>query len=321
MSLFFDKKVMVRDIVSFFNFEQVTGNDEALNRWVVVPDINRPGFELSGYFKLTEPRRIVMIGNKEIEYISHLTDQEQYERFPKITDALTPMMIVTHNNPVPPILIDVAQRQNFPIFRTRSDTYRLTVDLISFLEEKMAPEDTLSAVLMVVYGKGILLVGESGIGKSEAALELIRDGMALVADDRVDVERVHNTIVGHAPELLKGMLEIRGIGIIDVSRMFGANSLNDRHTVDLVIDLRHYDHSQEYNRLESTTDFHEILGINIPKIYLPVSPGRSTRVLIESAVTNFKLLEEGFDSSAHFRNRIYNHLVSENEKNRQGGGQ
>lgn len=315
MSLFFDKKVLVRDVINFFDFEQITGNDEALNRWIVVPDINRPGFELSGYFKLTEPRRIVLIGNKEIEYISHLTDAEQYERYPKITDALTPMMIVTHNNPVPPILVEVAEKQNFPIFRTRLDTYRLTVDLISYLEEKMAPEDTLSAVLMVVYGKGVLLMGESGIGKSEAALELIGDGMAMVADDRVDVERVHNTIIGHAPELLKGMLEIRGIGIIDVMRMFGANSLTDKHTIDLVIDLRHYDGTQEYNRLESSTDYYRILGISIPKIILPVSPGRSTKALIESAVTNFILLEEGYDSSAHFRSRIYEHLLSENAKN------
>ena len=315
MSLFFDKKVLVRDVINFFDFEQITGNDEALNRWIVVPDINRPGFELSGYFKLTEPRRIVLIGNKEIEYISHLTDAEQYERYPKITDALTPMMIVTHNNPVPPILVEVAEKQNFPIFRTRLDTYRLTVDLISYLEEKMAPEDTLSAVLMVVYGKGVLLMGESGIGKSEAALELIGDGMAIVADDRVDVERVHNTIIGHAPELLKGMLEIRGIGIIDVMRMFGANSLTDKHTIDLVIDLRHYDGTQEYNRLESSADYYRILGISIPKIILPVSPGRSTKALIESAVTNFILLEEGYDSSAHFRSRIYEHLLSENAKN------
>ncbi|MBQ6452466.1 MAG: HPr(Ser) kinase/phosphatase [Solobacterium sp.] len=315
MSLFFDKKVLVRDVINFFDFEQITGNDEALNRWIVVPDINRPGFELSGYFKLTEPRRIVLIGNKEIEYISHLTDAEQYERYPKITDALTPMMIVTHNNPVPPILVEVAEKQNFPIFRTRLDTYRLTVDLISYLEEKMAPEDTLSAVLMVVYGKGVLLMGESGIGKSEAALELIGDGMAMVADDRVDVERVHNTIIGHAPELLKGMLEIRGIGIIDVMRMFGANSLTDKHTIDLVIDLRHYDGTQEYNRLESSADYYRILGISIPKIILPVSPGRSTKALIESAVTNFILLEEGYDSSAHFRSRIYEHLLSENAKN------
>ena len=315
MSLFFDKKVLVRDVINFFDFEQITGNDEALNRWIVVPDINRPGFELSGYFKLTEPRRIVLIGNKEIEYISHLTDAEQYERYPKITDALTPMMIVTHNNPVPPILVEVAEKQNFPIFRTRLDTYRLTVDLISYLEEKMAPEDTLSAVLMVVYGKGVLLMGESGIGKSEAALELIGDGMAMVADDRVDVERVHNTIIGHAPELLKGMLEIRGIGIIDVMRMFGANSLTDKHTIDLVIDLRQYDGTQEYNRLESSADYYRILGISIPKIILPVSPGRSTKALIESAVTNFILLEEGYDSSAHFRSRIYEHLLSENAKN------
>ncbi len=319
MTVFFEKRVQVREIVKFFQFEQLTGNEESLNRWVVVPDVNRPGFELSGYFKPTEPRRIVLIGNKEIEYISHLTDAEQRGRYPIITDILTKVMIVTHNNPVPPILLEIAREQNFPIFRTPLGTYRITVDLINFLEEQMAPEDSLSAVLMVVYGRGVLIQGDSGIGKSETALELIKNGHSLVADDRVDVMRIHNTIVGRAPDLLKGMLEIRGIGIIDVERMFGANSLVKQHSVDYVLNLHRYTTHEEFDRLgENVNKRVEILGVQIPMTVLPVSYGRSTRVLVETAVTNFILREEGYDSSEEFRRRLHDYLVEQNAKAKEG---
>ncbi|MBO5555171.1 MAG: HPr(Ser) kinase/phosphatase, partial [Solobacterium sp.] len=291
-----EKKVMIQEIVDFFGLEQLTGNADALNRWVVIPDVNRPGFELSGYFKPTEPRRVVIIGNKEVEYISHLGEQEQRERFDSITDGLTPMIIITKNNEIPPILKEVAIERNFPIFRTGSDTYRMMVDLITFLDEKLAPEETLSGDLIVVYGKGVLITGESGMGKSEIAMELVRDGQVFVADDRVDVQKIHNSLYGHAPELLRGMLEIRGIGIIDVERMFGANRLAKRHHIDLVINLVRYDASEEYERIgDEMTSFTRIMGVSIPAMSLPVSPGRSMCALIETAVSNFILKQEGYN--------------------------
>ena len=221
----YTKRVMISEIVSFFHLEQITGNEDSLNRWVVVPDINRPGFELSGYYEPTQPRRVIILGNKEIEYIAQLNDEQQRERYKNITDGLTPMIIVTRNNPIPPILIEVAQQQNFPLFRTPIITYQFMVDLITFLDERLAMEETISGELLIVYGKGILLTGESGMGKSETALELIREGQVLVSDDRVDVQKIHNAVIGHAPEMLKGMMEIRGIGIVDVERMYGANCL------------------------------------------------------------------------------------------------
>jgi HPr kinase/phosphorylase len=276
---------------------------------VVIPDVNRPGFELSGYFKPTEPRRVVIIGNKEIEYIGHLTEDEQRARFPSITDGLTPMMIITKNNEIPPILKEVAMERNFPVFRTHNDTYRMMVDLITFLDERLAPEETLSGDLMVVYGKGVLITGESGMGKSEIAMELVRDGQVLVADDRVDVQKIHNSLYGHAPELLRGMLEIRGIGIIDVERMFGANNLSPRSRIDLVIHLVKYDASEEYERIgDEMTAYTNIMGVNIPAMSLPVSPGRSMRALIETAVSNFILKEEGYNSTEEFKERLHEML-------------
>ena len=309
-----EKKVMIQEIVDFFGLEQLTGNEGSLNRWVVIPDVNRPGFELSGYFKPTEPRRVVIIGNKEIEYIGHLDEREQRERFDSITDGLTPMIIITKNNDIPPVLKAVAVERNFPIFRTGSDTYRMMVDLITFLDEKLAPEETLSGDMMVVYGKGVLITGESGMGKSEIAMELVRDGQVLVADDRVDVQKIHNNLYGHAPELLRGMLEIRGIGIIDVERMFGANKLAKRHRIDLVINLVRYDASEEYERIgDELTSYTRIMGVSIPAMSLPVSPGRSMCALIETAVSNFILKQEGYNSTEEFKERLHSELMKKSQ--------
>lgn len=318
MTAQYTKKVLVRDIANYFSLEQITGDETSLGRWVVVADMNRPGFELSGYFKLTEPRRIVIIGNKEIEYISHMTEQEQRERYPKITDGLTPMIIITRDNAVPPILKEVAEQSNFPIFRTPHETSRFQVDLVSYLDEELAPEDTISGVLLVVYGMGVLLTGESGIGKSETALELIRNGQVLVADDRVDIQRIHNHIHGHAPQLLKGRMELRGIGIIDAQRMYGASCVKNRNRIELVINLKHYNPNAEYERVgDSMLHFTKILGVKIPTIIMPVSPGRSVSALIESAVTNYQLKQSGYDASQMFKDDLHSYLLKEDEENKQ----
>ena len=301
----YTKKVTVREIVDFFKFERLTGDDKSLDRWTVVPDINRPGFELCGFYKRSDPRRIIVIGNKESEFIKTMTEEEQRTRFPMITDGLTPMIIITRNNELPPILKEIADSQDFPIVRTNMETYRLVTDLITFLDEKMADEDTISGTLMSVYGKGVLISGESGMGKSETALELIRDGQVLVSDDRVDVEHVHNKIFGHAPDIIKGLLEIRGIGIIDVEKMFGASAMANRSEVNMVIELVKYSAADEYNRIgDETTHYTRILDVLIPTIVLPVSPGRNMRILVESAVTNFILQEAGYSSSQEIKRRF-----------------
>lgn len=301
----YDKKVTIREIVQFFKFEQLTGDDKALDRWTVVPDINRPGFELCGFDRSTEPRRIVVLGNKEIDFIKTMSEQEQRDRYPMLTDGLTPAIIITKNNPLPPILEEIANAKDFPILRTSLETYRLIADIITYLDERLAVEDTMSGVLLDVYGKGILLVGESGMGKSETALELIRRGHILIADDRVDVQHIHNHIFGHAPDIIKGMLEIRGIGIIDVEKMFGASSLGERTQVDLVIQLVQYNALAEYNRIgDEAQRFTRILNVLIPTIILPISAGRNVAVLVESAVTNFRLQEAGYDSAAQLRERF-----------------
>ena len=301
----YEKKVYIREIKEFFKIEQLTGDSNSLERWTVVPDVNRPGFELCGFFKPAEPRRIVIIGNKESEYIETMTEQEQRERFPLMTDGLTPAIIITKNNPLPPILKEIAESNNFPILRTTSDTYRFLADIITFLDEKLAPEATLSGVLMNIYGSGVLLVGESGMGKSETALDLIRDGQTLISDDRVDVVHIHNSIIGHAPDIIRGLLEIRGIGIIDVEKMYGASAMAESIAIELVIHLVPYQKEVEYDRIGDEEDrYTKILGVLIPTVILPVTSGRNIGVLVESAVTNFRLKRAGFDSAEEIRERF-----------------
>ena len=301
----YEKKVTIKEIVDFFKFEQLTGDESSLERWTVVPDINRPGFELCGFYKRSDPRRIIVIGNKESEFICTMTPEEQRARFPMITDGYTPVIIITKNNALPPILKEIAESQNFPILRTDMETYRLVVDLVSFLDEKLAREDTISGTLMSVYGIGVLITGESGMGKSETALELIRDGQVLISDDRVDVEYVHNKIIGHAPVITKGLLEIRGIGIIDVEKMFGASALNERVPVEMVIKLVKFDSKDEYNRIgDEAVHYTNILDAMVPTIVLPVSAGRNMRILIESAVTNYGLQKAGFSAANEIKKRF-----------------
>jgi len=267
----YDKKVGIRDIVSFFQLEQLTGDDSSLNRWTVIQDLNRPGFELAGVFKSTEP----------------------------------PCIIITSGNEIPPILREVAIHNNFPVLRTNLETYRLTADLITFLDEKLAPIDTMSGVLMSVYGLGVMILGESGMGKSETALDLIRDGQVLISDDRVDVQHIQNSIFGHAPVITKGLLEIRGIGVINVEKMFGASAVADRAEVKLVIRMVPFERDAEYNRIgDETQRYTKILGVLVPTIVIPVSAGRNTFILVESAVRNFRLQEAGYSGAAEINERF-----------------
>lgn len=311
----YEKKVSIRELVDYFKFERLTGNEESLNRWTVVPDVNRPGFELCGFYKMAEPRRIVVIGNKETEFIHTMSEADQRARFPLITDGLTPALIITKNNELPPILKEVAESTNFPILRTNMETYRLMADIITYLDEKLAPEDTMSGTLMSIRGVGVLLTGESGMGKSETALELIRQGNVLISDDRVDVMHIHNHIIGQAPNIIKGLLEIRGIGIIDVEKMFGAMTITDSAQLDLVIKLVPFEAEADYNRLgDETSRYTRILDVLVPTLILPVSAGRNTAALIESAVSNFRLAEVGFSSADEVRNRFRDFMNAANER-------
>jgi HPr kinase/phosphorylase len=311
----FERKAGIAEFKTYFNLEQIAGNEEALNRWAIVPDINRPGLELAGYFEHSEPRRIIVMGTKEISYIKKVGEASLRDHFERLTDEFSPAIVISKNLECPQTLRDIANRKNFPIFVSSLPTYRLMVDIVSYLDEQLAPMDNLHGVLLSVYGKGVIIAGDSGVGKSETALELIRRGHLLVADDRVDVRRVHNSLFGQAPDLLRGMLEIRGIGIIDVAKMFGASALMHQSPVEFIINLEKWADDKAYARvgIEEET-FETILELKVPQITIPVKDGRNIAFLVETAVTNFSLKQMGINSAKEFEQRVYAYIQSQNTK-------
>lgn len=307
-------KITVKDLVEYFNFEQVVGDEHALEREITIADTNRPGLELAGFFDYSQKKRIIVFGDKEIEYIKVMSEDQQRKSFDFLTSLETPMLIISKRHECPDILQQIARLKNFPILRSVQPTSRLITNIVSYLDERLAPMDCFHGVLLSMNGKGVMIRGESGIGKSEVALELVRRGHQLVADDRVDCYQVHNSIVGRAPKLLEGMLEIRGVGIIDVARMYGANTTLPRANVDVVVELTPWDSNANYDRVGiENTKYEIILDVEVPKIILPVREGRSMGIVIESAVANIVLKEQGFDSAKEFEKRVLEFIDFQNK--------
>lgn len=308
-----ERSVAVRKLAEAFDMTQITGNDRSLERLIFVADTNRPGLELAGFFENSQLKRVIVLGDKEIAYIQTMSQAKQRKSFDFITGKDTPAIIITKNHECPELLRRVAKRKNFPIFMSAYPTYRLIVDVVAYLDEQLAPNESIHGELLSIYGKGVLICGESGMGKSEIALELIKRGHLLVADDRVDCFRVHNKIVGQSPDLLRNMLEIRGVGVLNVARMYGISSVLSKAEINFQVDLEAWDKNKDYDRVGIEEKRHEtILGVDIPKIIVPVREGRSMAVVIEAAVTNYILSEMGMDSAKEFEQRVLDYI----EKNK-----
>ena len=306
-----NKKVEVRKIKEFFNLKQVCGNDDSLNRWTIAPDINRPGLELSGYKDDSELKRVVIIGTKEMNYLKNLDYHIQLDRFEFLTDAYTPCIIVTTGFKTPDALMEVASRKNFPIFEFPGRTYELSTDLVSYLSTNLAETDIISGGLMSIYGIGVLIMGESGIGKSELELDLIKRGHIFVADDLVEIAKVNKTIYGKAPLNLKKMLEVRGIGIVDVNVMFGGHCFLEKCHVNFLIKLVNRDQYLKSNsdRLNPNEKTINLLGIEKPILEIPVTEGKSMSTIVETAVTNYIMKKQGVDTNEQFKNSIYKEIL------------
>ena len=295
-----EKKVTVRDLVSQFKLDILFGYKQ-LDRQIDVSDIYRPGLELAGFFKYHPVERIQLLGKTELTFISGLSSQERKERIRRFCNPDIPCIIVTRGQEVPIELVEEMERKQIPLLRTELATTRFGSRVTSYLEYVLAPSTTIHGVLVDVYGIGILIIGQSGIGKSETALELVKRGHRLIADDAVEIYQYdENSLVGQAPELIRYLLEIRGVGILNVMTLFGAGAVRDKKKISLVLRLEHWQDQANYDRLGLDEEKYTIIDTEVTKLTVPVRPGRNLAVIIEVAAMNFRLKRLGFHAAQQF---------------------
>ena len=260
--------------------------------------VERPGLPLCGYFEYFDRRRIVVFGLSEYEFLRSFSTQERMERIKKLFEHGELPCIILSRNLIPlPELEEKAKEWNCPVFKSPKITTDLMSDLYIYLNRTLAPSISEHGVLMEVFGVGMLLTGKSGVGKSETAMELIKRGHRLIADDNVIIKEIANELHGTAPDKIRYFMELRGIGIINVKSMYGSGSVLDEKTVDIIVQLEHWQQGKEYARIGNEENFAEYLGVKIPKLTIPVSPGRNLAIIIEVAARNFRLKRMGYDAS------------------------
>ena len=260
--------------------------------------VDRPGLRLAGFFSYFEAARILLIGLTEHEYMHSFPSEQRKEMIQKLFDCgEIPCVIFARDLPVLPEFMECARATQTPIFRTGKMTSSIMVDLCIYLNRLLAPSTTVHGVLMDVFGAGILLTGNSGVGKSETAMELIKRGHRLVADDSVVIKRVENKLIGTAPDRIRYFMELRGIGIINIKNMYGSGSILNEKEVELVMEMEPWRRDKEYDRIGGEQNKEEILGLKIPKLIIPVSPGRNLAILIEVAARNQRLKNMGYDAA------------------------
>lgn len=267
--------------------------------------INRPGLQMVGFYDHYEQERLQIIGKVEHLFIAQLASEERTRRLEDFFRSAPAGVIVTTSIEISAEMVEMAEKYKVPLMRTAERTSPFMAALIAYLNVQLGPRLTRHGVLVEVYGEGVLLLGESGVGKSETAIELVKRGHRLIADDAVEIKRVSaTTLVGRAPEIIRHYVELRGIGIVDVRRLFGMGAVKETEKIDLVINLENWKQDKMYDRLglEETTE--EILGIKVPSIVLPVCPGRNLSVVIEVAAMNNRQKRMGYNTAAEFNKRL-----------------
>lgn len=297
-------KVRTKDLIEKFNLELVSG-EEGINRPITTSDISRPGLEMAGYFTYYPAERIQILGKTELTFFERLSSEEKAIRMEKLCTDITPGILVSRGMEIPQELIDASERESVPVIRTEMKTTRLSSRVTNYLESKLAPTTAVHGVLVDIYGVGVLITGKSGVGKSETALELVKRGHRLIADDCVEIRQEdQDTLVGTAPDLIKHLLEIRGLGIINVMTLFGAGAVRNFKRITLVINLELWDQNKQYDRLGLEEETMKIIDTDVTKLTVPVRPGRNLAVIIEVAAMNIRLKRMGVNAAEQFSNRL-----------------
>ena len=306
--------VALNDMIRHMKLEICTKELDNSGIKISDPDINRPALQLAGFFDHFDSERVQVIGNVEYAYLRLLEPEQRIAIFSRLLDYKIPCIIFCRNLDLPEGLVELALEKKVPILRTDKTTSAFTAELIRWLAVELAPRISIHGVLVDVYGEGLLITGESGIGKSEAALELIKRGHRLVADDVVDVRKVSDqTLIGSAPDVTKNMIELRGIGIVDVKAMYGVQSIKATQNIDLVIQLSEWNRQEEYDRLGVEERYTEILGNKVVCHNIPIRPGRNLAMICESAAVNYRQKKMGYNAAQELYNRVTNNLMKKSQ--------
>ena len=297
--------VTLGQLITEFQFELIYGPEGFEKIEITTDDVNRPGLQLAGFFDYFEPQRLQIMGKAENAYVEQFDEAKRTDIFEKLCATGIPAVIVTRNIEVFPELIEAAKKYDVAVLRTNEFTSSVTSALVASLKVSLAPRITLHGVLVELYGEGILILGDSGVGKSETAIELVKRGHRLIADDAVEIKRVSDrTLVGCAPEIIRHFIELRGIGIVDVRRIFGMGAIKETERVDMIINLEQWVEGKMYDRLGMDNQYTDILGLRIPSLTIPVRPGRNLAVIIEVAAMNHRHKSMGYNAAKELNERM-----------------
>jgi HPr kinase/phosphorylase len=297
--------VSLGKIISEFGLEELNHVPGSHEIEVKSTDINRPGLQLAGFFEYFGSERIQLIGSVEMAYLKNLSYEDRYTSLYTFFNKETPCVILARGMEPFPEMLEIATGCGRPLLRTQEETSRFASYLIYYLNVELAQRCTKHGVLVEVYGEGILMLGESGVGKSETALELVKRGHRLVADDVVEIRKVSNkTLVGSSPDIIRHFIEIRGVGILDVKNLYGVGSVKMTEGINLIIHMELWDTKKQYDRLGINDEFTEILGLKIPSLTIPVRPGRNLAIIIEVAAMNHRQRKMGYNAAKVLNQRV-----------------
>ncbi len=309
------QSVSLELIIEKMKLKNLTPELQTKDIKITQPDINRPALQLSGYFEHYEATRIQVIGFVEYTYMEGMSEEQKETNFTKLLSHDIPCIVFCRDLQPDPMFLKIACEQNVVILSTSKATSPFMAEIIRWMNVKLAPCISVHGVLVDVYGEGVLITGESGIGKSEAALELIKRGHRLVTDDVVQIRKVSDdTLIGDAPDITKHFIELRGIGIVDVKTLFGVSSVKDTQGIDLVIRLEDWDKEKEYDRLGLEEEYIEYLGNKVVCHSIPIRPGRNLAIICEAAAVNHRQKKMGYNAAQELYTRVQNSLAKRKEE-------
>ena len=299
--------VSLKTLVEEFGLEVIYAASDYEKIRVTVADVARPGLQLCGYFDHFEPMRLQVMGNVETSYLQKLSDQERLVTYDRLLSYKVPALLISRNIPADAQCLEMVKKHDVTLLSSQETTSSIVSAIIAYLKAVLAPRVAQHGVLMEVYGEGVLILGESGMGKSETAVELLKRGHRLIADDAVEIRKISgNTLMGTASELIRNYVELRGIGVVNVAKLFGMGAVKVENTIDLVVNIVPWKNGEAYDRLGMDDQHTELLGVKIPMNTIPVTPGRNLAVIIEVAAMNNRQRKMGYNPAKEFTEQMNN---------------